>query len=592
MVSNNTVGVVPTTLLDSLYPWQTFGPTLAAQLAQSIYGTQAGLMGDQIRAQASLAAAQADAASRTQSAAIGAQAQVDSQLIQTRGALRQVQAQIRGDLVRAAAGDINAAARLNGEFQLQAQLANNQNRLEVARLAGSGGLNDNIASRFFAHGMGAVPGMGSSFLAGGLQDVVAPNVTAMSIQDVLRHAPTISESGLGGGGGGNYMQMAQRSSGGGGGGFGNFQLPDMAGLFTQFNDLIGGLGGNVFGPAPSTTPGTPTVNPNTNPANPANRPANFNQPGGPTSTSIGANLNNGPLGSLSLQRTAQSIPNQSSQNAQSLNLAAYNNLRRDAGLAPVDTSDTGYRDWARRRNIPGFASGGIDQRGNYSARIVGEKGPEVEVETPFGTIIAPIRGQYAEGGFDFLNPFSNEQLNPLGIRRGGSGSYQGQNRRSMTWQQLSPGDENWARRVTSGLTPQNPFTPPAQTQQNTTEAGKGGGSTQIQTPDGTTVTTTQPGPLADMNNLPFLQSLRSGQQLESIYSLPQMGRPELGITEFPNPFQASSWYNFADSNSQQDYLDLLQALYGEAFSARVPRMIAAATPGRRLSRNPLSLSFA
>src|SRR5512145_3100208 len=127
---NPNVGVAPTQVLDSAFPWATFGPSLAADLASQIFGVQGNLAQQAMQSQASMANAQTAANAQLGSAGIGAQAQVDSQLIATRGMLRATQAQIRGDLVRAAAGDINAARRLNGEFKMQAQLANNASRLE------------------------------------------------------------------------------------------------------------------------------------------------------------------------------------------------------------------------------------------------------------------------------------------------------------------------------------------------------------------------------------------------------------------------------------------------------------------------------
>ncbi|KKN09498.1 hypothetical protein LCGC14_1046150, partial [marine sediment metagenome] len=178
MVQGN-INVVGTDVMDAALPWAQFGPDIARLLAQTAFGNLSNIRQSEIAAAASRANAGVSAGATLGAAGIGAQSRIDAQLIATNGAIAQANAQMRTDATLAAAGDINAYRRLIQTQQYTSQLENNKNRMEIAKLAGSGSLFDNIAARYAASGKGALPQMGGAFgLGGGIQNVTTPTGNA------------------------------------------------------------------------------------------------------------------------------------------------------------------------------------------------------------------------------------------------------------------------------------------------------------------------------------------------------------------------------------------------------------------------------
>lgn len=153
-----TSGFVPTDFMNSAFPYLTFGPNMAFNLAQLNAQSSNAAMAANANLQGSAMAANASVAG----AGIGAQAQIDSQLIQTRGQLQALQASIAADIQRAQGGDQNAALRLQSQLSMQAQLANQQTGLELARMGASGNLMDNFARMRYLGGTGPQPGIESA----------------------------------------------------------------------------------------------------------------------------------------------------------------------------------------------------------------------------------------------------------------------------------------------------------------------------------------------------------------------------------------------------------------------------------------------
>src|SRR3990167_9156335 len=226
------MGYLPYGVLDALFPYLTFLPNLQAQFAMNAQ----------------------DIAGRNQAAQIGAGAQLgaagisaQAQMAAVQAGLRESQARMQTDIILAQGGDKNAAARLSAELGLQAQLANQANRLQVAGLASSGGLRDSIQARMFTHGVGAQPGFGSSMLARPLQEITAPNVNFYD----YGAAPTIDTNMP------NINIPSMSHISGTGGGASMPQLPDFSSLLAGIFGT-GAAGGPQTGSASATSwrPGT------------------------------------------------------------------------------------------------------------------------------------------------------------------------------------------------------------------------------------------------------------------------------------------------------------------------------------------------
>lgn len=248
------VNLVPTDVINAGLPAAQQGPDIAALLAQTAFGDLASIQRQLISSQASKQAASTQAGATIGAAGIGAQSRVDAQLIATNGAIAQNNAQMKTDAVLAGAGDIAAYRRLLQEQQYDAQLQNNKNKMEIARLAGSGSLFDNIAARFAAAGKGALPEIGGAFgLGGGIQEVTAPTGNApLSIQEILSFVPQTAPQQSSGGF--DFSSLAGLIGGGSGGSVGNFDL-NIGDLFTDVNksvfDAISEFPGSLFVDTPA-----------------------------------------------------------------------------------------------------------------------------------------------------------------------------------------------------------------------------------------------------------------------------------------------------------------------------------------------------
>lgn len=212
-------GFVPTEALDSLYPYLTFQGNQALALAQlqnqrdiAERNAWASVFGDQIRAGATV-----------QAAAAAADAQIQSQKIQTGGQM----------------------AIAQGQLGLQAGTANQATAMQLAQMAGSGQLRDAIANRLALRGFGNMPGIGSAL--NGVQNriwVTAPNIGSVP---------------GGGSSGGNYSQMSGGGSFGGGSFSGGMSGGNMADIYNRIYQGIQPslIGGNVFGYGGKTTSSVP-----------------------------------------------------------------------------------------------------------------------------------------------------------------------------------------------------------------------------------------------------------------------------------------------------------------------------------------------
>ena len=245
------VNVVPTDVINAGLPAATFGPTLAAGLAGQQFSGLTSLQLAQIQAQSSAFGASTSAAAQLGSAGIGAQAtvqsagisaqsRVDTQLIATNGAIAQNNAQMKADAVRAAAGDIAAYRRLLQEQQYDAQLQNNRNRMEIAKLSGSGSLFDSIAARNAIAGQGGLPQAGGAFgLGGGIQEVIPRAGNApLSIEEILKFIPQAAQQS---GSGTNFLQNAPSNFSvnlPSAPSFGNFESPNIGDIFSGLNESV------------------------------------------------------------------------------------------------------------------------------------------------------------------------------------------------------------------------------------------------------------------------------------------------------------------------------------------------------------------
>ncbi len=251
MVQEN-VNLLPTDVLNSALPWWQFGPSIAQSLAQTSFGNLSNIQQAQIQAGASTQNAATQAGATIGAAGIGAQSRIDSQLIATNGAIAQANAQMKTDAVLAQAGDINAYRRLVQTQQYTSQLENNKNRMEIAKLAGSGSLFDNIAARYAAAGRGPLPQAGGAFLGGGIQNVSAPTGNApMSIADILKFIPQAAQQS--GGGGFDFSSLAGLLGGASGGSTGA-QLPGIGDIFSGLNQQVFDSLRDVQGPLFVDTP--------------------------------------------------------------------------------------------------------------------------------------------------------------------------------------------------------------------------------------------------------------------------------------------------------------------------------------------------
>ena len=157
------VDIVPTDVTDAALPWATQPFDNATSLAGSAFSSLASMYGYDTSAAAQLGAAGIGANATMNSAAMAAQSRIDAQLIATNGQIASNNAQMMQDMGKAAMGDWNAMQRLQQTQAYDAQLQDNKNKLEIAKLMGSGSLFDYKAAQQFAGGMGSQPTAGGAF---------------------------------------------------------------------------------------------------------------------------------------------------------------------------------------------------------------------------------------------------------------------------------------------------------------------------------------------------------------------------------------------------------------------------------------------
>lgn len=230
--AETTYGFIPVGALESFYPYLTFQPALASDLAKAQFQeeslalrtqlmAQAQLQGDQIRAQAQITSAQIAADATVASANIRAGADIQVAQIQNQGLLERTRMEIAGTLEQQRMGDASAAQRLEAQLKLQAMIANQATTLKLIEMLGSGNLRDQISARLAIRGLGEQPGVASNLgqlgsMLGNLQ-VSAPSVPQPQA------SPLMGQLGFGGGGssaGGGGLTPAPRT-GTSGGGYGN-----------------------------------------------------------------------------------------------------------------------------------------------------------------------------------------------------------------------------------------------------------------------------------------------------------------------------------------------------------------------------------
>lgn len=579
------VNMIGTGVMDSAFPWATYPSSLAADLAGTAFGTLGNIYSQNIASNASMANAATSAAAQLGSAGISAQGGIDQQLISTNGMLKATQAQIQADLVKAAQGDIAAMQRLKQAQALEAQLANNAQKLEVAKLMGSGSLFDNVAARFAVSGMGAIPQMGSAFKNGGLQNVTVPNYSSPSVADYMKYMPNVGSVSAPGGGGGytSGITMPSFSGGGGGGGFGGLNMGNI------FTDILGSVNAGLpqtFQQTGQTPTPAPTVGPAQNIINNASA-------GG---TTMGIDM------APQLSLAAKAAGNNALSDAI---------LNWGAGMGPQPklsdlTSLKGMNAGGRLRPgqsaIVGDAPGG--RLTPFSEVVTARKG---------GVEVTPIKGAYHAG----TGPHTHTGTDgPIGGVYQSDGDQIGSIYTSGFTGGPAPGATTTPTTTTGNIfpttkpkqtlggfaapkkkpvstTPAEPEVPaavpdpvapppePAPLPGDTTGNGTsvplgnvGDDGSGNRTDGGAN------GVLSEFNNLPALMQLRNRNPLGSIYSLPELSRPELGIDALPSPFSVGQTFRQMNSADQSNAMQMYQLLFGitpEDFQT----MVNSSQPGYR-----------
>lgn len=515
------VSGVPTDVMAALFPYwsQMMSGPMDLALAQYQGNNARDIASTQ--ANASMYNAQTDAQARM----AAAQASIAAQQVQSQAALKGIQAQIAADIQRAQGGDRNAAFRLQSELQLQAQIANQNNRLQVAQLASSTGLRDAVAARMFVKGLGPQAQFGSAMLAGPMQEITPGQVQFQG----YGNAPTVDTNV----GGGNWTAPSfappPMISGGGGSSSGL----DLNSLFGQSNDmfknLFGTLGLNTTPTATTPTVTAPTTQPYKYPV--GGYTSSPLKAGGPTNAGDQPFISGGKvLGVLHPDGTVTMNP-----------------------------------------STPQMAKGGRSDQ--YEAIIVGEKGPEVRMKTPYGEFVAPIKGSYADGGV--VPAYGTKSILKPKVYQMGDSAKVGQN---------TPAPVVEPPPLVSGVDPALEEEPaPAPT------------GTTVTTPDGTTVTSGQPNinpggagyttPTPGMNDIQALPSSQillgqeggwQGYNANQTWDLPENGMFNLQSAEMvANKFVPGAM----DPWTLQDLLQ--QFAQGGMPSNVLEHRINRATPGTR-----------
>jgi hypothetical protein len=610
------INVIPSGVIDTAYPYYNLIGTQANSLAQTLFEGQLQAQSQALQAWAANRQAQASeygAGAAAQAAVYGANRSYDAAIAQVNGQLMANRASIQGNLVQAAMGDINAARSLNAQFQMQAQLENNRQRLEVARMYGSGEIYDAIAGRMYAQGMGASPATaGSSFAAGPLRDIVAPQVTAMSIDEALKYmpkeqsvqattaqAPTIGVPG--GGGGGAPMPT--------------FNVGDINRMYEDAYRTVTGAMPDLFTdtrtPEATTTAPVPMAEGGTVRA-PVVPPITWNDP--PPNVDPDAVRRQWNMGVAQPFRPVAIDPEVlRRQLSMSMDVAQpykryslprpspvvrlpykVNGLgvpftppwpRRQA-LVPTPVMKKLLAGSATRLPLPQFEKGGTVPSGaqNFRRRrwIVGEREPEVEMQTPHGTFVAPFRNYGAyQAKIVGANGPELRQQGPDGRTFGKPLLAADGATVSGPFGFGSGGDSLDAYRRFYNTAFGRGFGRRGQRSGTAAAIDSGKEEKTVNPFDASSTAESEPpaAPLADMNNIAALQFAR-GKQARSIWDLGQMGRSELGISGFQNPFDVAGRFNTWSPQVQKDYLGMLRSLY-QIPEEQALWMIGQALPGRR-----------
>lgn len=626
VLEQGNVNLVGTDVLNSALPWYQFGPDIARMLAQTSFGNLSNIQQAQIAAGASTQNAATQAGATLGAAGISAQAGIERQLIATNGAIAQNNAQMKTDGVLAAAGDINAHRRLIQEQQYGAQLENNANRMEIAKLAGSGSLFDNIAARFAASGQGALPQMGGAFgLAGGIQNVSAPTGNApLSIEDVLKFIPQ-AQLQSGGGGGFDFSSLAGLLSGASGGGAVGGGVPNIGDLFSGLNQSVFDSLRDVQGPLIVDDPNftAPTLAPNGqiagSPEAIAATDAALQQllaaPGSGATQSLhaGGRLKPGESGITGDDRFGRLTP--------------FSELIKNVGgevqITPLRGNASNFRG--------GFHAGTAPHSHDEKGVAIADTAPPVDpVKDPItpapppGAVLPPdwvdigtpppppgsvLPREFPDrAAFDtptspitqFQSPFGRQRLaaSGPGINLGALGAEGSELAHITDGQLLQRGfsrkaDGSIWHRTSAG--PRAPITDQQRQQLLRQHLGTGGGVGVLPgedptvEPDATDPDSAAPGldpdtaqVLSDINRLPALERLRGNIGRGEIFDFGKdfFSRPELGIDPLPSPFSFGKNFLTAPQGERNDIAEIYKSLFG-LNATDLEAMFRASQPGFR-----------
>lgn len=652
MVQPNAFGtwnITPDSSINAAYNYWALPYNLAGQLSGLQYSTAADIYRAQLQAQASQQASAMDAQSR----AYAANRSYDAAIADANARLMGINQQIQGSMAQAAMGDRNAAARLQAELALRAQIEQNAQRLEVAKLAGSGGLMDAMAARYASYGMGAVPAFGGSFLAGGLQNINAPTVSAMGMDEAMSYVPAQQQIRGTAGSGGNF--------GGGGGSIGGgFQMPNFNDIYNSTYQNIysnaqpvivptqgggGGSGGpityggsfnpvlqaGVYSPRAErpdtlylqTAPGyahggtiypgmgvgwqgaprrreprwTPTIGAE-RAAEQAAQPQQVGREGrgyrpgratqGRVPYSQRGSIYQGGSGSGAWRPPQLGITGMTPEELRPLiNDPTTRGINVNGGGSPTGTSGTS--------GITYQGAVGMLRTAFQNAGVTGVLNVGRDLIDNWGFDPNALRQAYQDAGYGggmaqggTLRPgegaLVGEGQNLEGLRQGNAEVVRMNRDNSVDIIPLrGPGMADggtFNQGPTMGIDPRrdiyNLFSRSLRRGGANTVQRRANPAAQATPPP----TSTPAQPLADMNNLPVFQMARGNMPIRSIYNMPTLSRPELGISELPNPFQVAARFRQMDPLAQRDYVEAMQGLFGIR-PEQTTNMINMATPGYR-----------
>lgn len=566
-------GYTPYGALNAMYPYATYGPNAALQMALAQYSGQNALAQQAMQSNASMSNAATAAGASVAGAQIGAQGQLDAQYIQSIATLQGLDASIKADLIRAAGGDQNDINKLNATLQMQAGIANQNMAWNIAQGRGSGKLFDNFAVMAYLGGEGGPPDS-----LGALNGLPSPWVTAPTAQFTpYGAAPNVN------------MSLPRGSVGNGGwsgGGGGGFAVPGAGDLGAMYQGALGNFA---------------------NWANPNGNALEFGTPPPPVATNpyaapvIGGNAPGG--GNYTYDQ-------------QIIDANSANRIALDGGLGALNAAIYG--------NNTGAAKGATISLGKNDAVQVGEgvnnegvRAGTAEIMKPVGTNSMRVMPQVAPGVELYRDPVTRDTYDATGARSAAWGDTfgfdpnqtQGDPTDGSPWDYGSGGaystfgdltgmnairgarnagflktplQKDTEARTAAQAVIDSPAPPPtatdnANTSTNTYDAGL--------TPPGAL---TPGGPT--VSSLPFFQSLMSGNVGPAWNgNIQRPTAPWLGINQgVPLPFERSSTFHQSNPANQAAMMQLWQALGIPPETAMY--WIRASTPGERF--NPIqSLGF-